>query len=291
MNALVTKLMAKDPEGRYASADELSDDLRRVSRGLRPTAVGGDWGAHAQPTKVASSNLTNGMPPVRPAPRRRRRGLPWLLVVVGAILLFLGTFGVLEAFGPDATNGWFDIFRGDNNPQSQPAGPARVRVPDVAGLTRGKAEQRLSDEGLVVGQITPFPSDRVAAGRVIEPGIDAGNRVKRGTEVNLTVSSGPQPVSSASPSASVQSSPEPGAASASSSASSLPAQQEDRQTVQGPAKARNTPRANVQERPTVRGQNASAPAAGAADDKGNRGSSGESGRGRNSGPGGGRGKQ
>src|ERR687893_720204 len=39
MDALVTRLMAKDPEDRYDSADELADDLWRVSRGREPTAV------------------------------------------------------------------------------------------------------------------------------------------------------------------------------------------------------------------------------------------------------------
>ncbi len=296
MNALATKLMAKDPEDRYASADELSDDLWRVTRGRRPAAVGEGWGTHAQPTKVAPSNLTNEMPPVRPAPLRRRRGLPWLLIAVGAILLFLGTFATLQTFWPDATNGWFDGFGGGKNPQRQPAGPAKVRVPDVAGLTRGEAEQRLTDVGLVVGQITPFPSDSVTAGRVIKGGIDAGTRVKRGTEVNLTLSSGPsQPASSASssasPSAPAQSSPAPGSAPAGSSASPIPAQKEDRQAVQRPSNARNTPRANVQENPAPRGQNATAPAAEAADDKGNSGPGGGSGRGGNSGPGGDSGKQ
>src|ERR687889_337594 len=41
MNALVTRLMAKDPEDRYADADELANDLRRVGRGLEPVAAGG----------------------------------------------------------------------------------------------------------------------------------------------------------------------------------------------------------------------------------------------------------
>src|SRR5829696_2985394 len=120
MDALVTKLMAKDPEDRYTSAEELSDDLTRVGRGLRPAAVGEAWGTHAKRTTVASSNRTNEMPPVRPAPPRRRRGLPWLLIVVGAILLFLGTLGVLKLLYPEATNGWFDVSGGTNNPQDQP---------------------------------------------------------------------------------------------------------------------------------------------------------------------------
>jgi len=295
MNALVTKLMAKDPEDRYASADELSDDLWRVTRGRRPAAVGEGWGTHAQRTTVASSNLTNEMQPVRPAPLRRRRGPPWLLIAVGAILLFLGTFATLQTFWPDATNGWFDGFRGDNNPQSQPAGQAKARVPAVAGLTRSEAEQRLTSADLKVGRISLFENDSVAAGRVIASGYDTGTLVPSGTEVNLDVSSGAsQPASSASPSAPAQSSPAPGSAPAGSSASPIPAQQEDRQAVQRPSNARNTPRANVQENPAPRGQNATAPAAEAADDKGNSGpgggSGGNSGNSGNSGPDGGRGE-
>src|SRR5918994_1640381 len=38
MNALIVKLMAKDPADRYASASDLADDLRRVSSGLAPVA-------------------------------------------------------------------------------------------------------------------------------------------------------------------------------------------------------------------------------------------------------------
>jgi serine/threonine protein kinase len=295
MNALVTKLMAKDPDDRYASADELCDDLMRIGRGLRSAAVGEGWGTRVQRTSAASSNVTNEMPRARPAPRRRRRGLSWLMITVGAILLFLGTLGVLQLIDPNATNGWFDVFGTDNNPQRQAAGQAEVKVPAVAGLTQSEAEQRLRDAGLGVGQITAFPSGTVADGRVISAGIDAGTPVKRGTEVNLTLSSGPpQPASSASASASpaasasapAQSSPAPASASAGSSASPLPAQREDRQA--GPAAARNNvPRTNVQRRPTVRGQNASAPAAGAVNN-GNRGSGGGSGG--NSGRGGGSGK-
>jgi hypothetical protein len=296
MNALVTKLMAKDPEDRYASADELSDDLLRVGRGLRPAAIAEGWGTRGQRTTVAQSNPTNEMQRVRPAPPRRRRGLPWLMIAVGAILLFLGTLGVLQLLDPNATNGWFDVFGTNKNPQRQVAGQAKVKMPAVAGLTQSEAEQRLRDAGLAVGQITPFPSDTVSAGRVISGGIDAGTPVKRGTEVNLTLSSGPaQPASSVSASASpaasasapAQSSPAPGSASAGSSASPRPAQQENRQA--GPAAARNNaPRANVQKRPTARGQNTSAPAAGATANNGNRGSGG--GGGGSSGSGGGPGK-
>jgi len=294
MNALVTKLMAKDPEDRYADAEELADDLRRVNRGLEPVAAGVAMmqRPRAQHTAVASEKLTREMPRSRPgpAPMRRRRRLPWLLLALAAILFTLGILGILQALGPNATSGWFDVFQGKKPSPDQPAGTEKVKVPAVAGLTRNVAEKRLTDVGLAVGEVTSFPSDNVVAGRVIEPGIAAGTPVEPGTEVNLTVSSGPQPASSASSSASATSSPESGAdASASASVSAQPARREDRQAVQTPAAGADEPRVDiprtkVQKRPPVQKHNVVAPAREPGDDSGGLG------RGRNRGQGGGPGK-
>jgi len=294
MNALVTKLLAKDPEDRYADAEELAGDLRRVNRGLEPVAAGVAMmqRPRAQRTAVASEKLTREMPRSRPrpAPTRRRRRLPWLLIALAAILFALGTLGTLQALGPDATSGWFDVFQGDNRSPDQPAGSEKVKVPAVAGLTRSVAAKRLNAAGLEVGQVSSFSSDNVVAGRVIAQGIAAGTPVEPGTEVNLDISSGPQPASSASSSASATSSPESGAdASASASASAQPARREDRQAVQTPAAGANDPRANVprtkvQKSPPARRQNVVAPAREPGDDSGGHG------RGGNRGQGGGPGK-
>src|SRR5918997_257651 len=285
MNALVTKLLAKDPEDRYADADELADDLWRVNRGLEPVSagVGRKQGPSTQRTALGSPNVTSKMHRPRPGPMpyRRRRRLPWLLIALAAILFTFGVLGSVQAvLGTDDMNGWFDVFQGDKRSPSQPAGPKKVKVPEVDGLTRSVAEKRLTEEGLEVGKVTSFPSDSVATGRVIEPGIVAGTPVEPGTDVNLTISSGPQPSSSASSSASAQSSSEPGAsASASSSASAQPAAREDR-----PAAGANGPRAKapspkVQKKPPAQGQSSAAPAREPADDSGGRG------RGRSGGPG------
>ena len=64
MNAIVTKLLAKDPEDRYANADELADDLWRFRRGISPTAAGLPLGADG-PTRVSP-----GSPRRRPRSRR-----------------------------------------------------------------------------------------------------------------------------------------------------------------------------------------------------------------------------
>jgi serine/threonine-protein kinase len=290
MNALVTKLLAKDPEDRYADADELADDLRRVKRGLDPAAagVGNMQSPRARRTAAAPPARTNEMPKPRtgPAPVRRRRGLPWLLLALVAILLTLSVLGGLQAnLGSDAMKGWFDAFQDGERSPAQPAGPEKVKVPDVAGLTRSVAERRLTAAGLEVGQVSSFPSESVAAGRVIAPGIDAGTPVQPGTGVNLTISSGPQPASSASSSASAGSSPEPGSASAGSSAAARPAPREDRQAVERPPAKVNGPRVKVpktkvQKNPPAQRPNVAAPAKEPVDGSGGQG------RGRNRGRGG-----
>jgi eukaryotic-like serine/threonine-protein kinase len=207
------------------------------------------------------------------------------MIALAAILFTLGVLGSLQAvLGPDAMKGWFDVFQGEGRSPGQPAGPETVEVPEVDGLTRSLAQKRLTDAGLEVGQVSSFPSDSVAAGRVIEPGIVAGTPVELGTDVNLTISSGPQPSSSASSSASAQSSPEPGAsASASSSASAQPALREDRQAVQTPAAGTNEPKPKVQENQPAQEQDAAAPANEPVDDSGGQGRG--RGRGRSGGPG------
>jgi eukaryotic-like serine/threonine-protein kinase len=289
MNALVTKLLAKDPEDRYADADELAHDLWRVNRGLElaGAGVGRKEGPGTQRNSLASTNVTSKMQRPRPGPMpyRRRRSLPWLLIVVAAILFTLGVLGSVQAvLGPDAMKGWFDVFQGEGRSPGQPAGPEKVQVPELNGLTRSVAEKRLTDAGLEVGKVSSFPSDSVAAGRVIEPGIVAGTPVEPGTDVNLTISSGPQPSSSASSSASAQSTPEPSAsASASSSASAQPAPREDRQAAGANGPRAKGPSPKVQKNQPAQKQNLAAPAKEPVDDSGGQGRG--RGRGRGGGPG------
>jgi eukaryotic-like serine/threonine-protein kinase len=269
MDALVTKLMAKDPEDRYASADELADDFWKISRGREPTAAPVAAAAtRPQHAPVAASSPTRRVPASRPSPvRRRRRRIPWFLILVAALLFFLGTLALLRSvMGPDFANGWFDFLGQENNPQAGPSAPQTVRVPEVAGLTTSEARQRLTGAGLKVGQINSFPNNNVAAGRVIASGVAAGTPVDRGTEINLDVSTGPPPVSSPSPTATTQSSPT-ATATASPTAAAQPAQQEDRPTAQQPGGAGNVPAAGQNNGGASASPNATAEP-GASEDKG-----------------------
>lgn len=61
-------------------------------------------------------------------------------------------------------------------------------VPDVIGQTQTTAEQAIRDSGLSVGSVTTVVDEDAQAGTVIEQDPDAGQRVRRGTAVNLVVS-------------------------------------------------------------------------------------------------------
>jgi len=73
-------------------------------------------------------------------------------------------------------------------------GPCPVSVPDVVGMAQGDAEAEITSAGLVVGAVITQCSDTVPAGSVITQSPVAGASVPPGTAVDLTVSTGPCPV-------------------------------------------------------------------------------------------------
>jgi eukaryotic-like serine/threonine-protein kinase len=295
MNALVTRLMAKDPEDRYASADELADDLRRISSGFPPTAVPARMATpRPRRTQVVPSSRTSEAQTTRRAPVRRRRRIPWLLILVAAILVFLGTYGILtNVMGPNSTNGWFGAFGGNENPPAPQPASQTVKVPRVTGLTTAEAKSKLIGAGLKVGIISQKQSTTIAAGRVITPGYPEGARVDRGTAVNLTVSSGSPPAPSPSPTASAQSSPT-ATSTAAPSATAQPSPQQDRRPPRQPANTQNAP--TTKKNPVSASSTPSTRAGGLEDKRARQaagqgnGNSGPGGSSGNSGPGGGKGK-
>jgi serine/threonine-protein kinase len=72
-------------------------------------------------------------------------------------------------------------------------GPAPVKLPDVSGKTRAKAQKRLENAGFEVEVESVF-DDRVPAGRAIETSPAAGTLLVPGETVTLVVSQGTQSV-------------------------------------------------------------------------------------------------
>lgn len=67
---------------------------------------------------------------------------------------------------------------------------AEVRVPSLLNLTQDDARKTLSENGLSAGTFSVRSSD-IEAGRVIEQSVAANTAVKRGTAIDLVLSSGP----------------------------------------------------------------------------------------------------
>ncbi len=67
-------------------------------------------------------------------------------------------------------------------------------VPNVVGKTQTNAASTLTSAGLVAGTITQAYSSTVASGVVISQSPASGTSVTSGSAVNMTVSRGPQPV-------------------------------------------------------------------------------------------------
>ena len=92
MDALVMRLLSKDPEDRYPSAAQLIDDLRRAREGV-PLAFAGAAGypeTLAEPRRRGPLSVLADSPTSKP---RRRRSVGIRLVALATLLVLLGGLG------------------------------------------------------------------------------------------------------------------------------------------------------------------------------------------------------
>src|SRR3712207_8186822 len=84
MNAVVMRLLEKDPGDRYADAEELMEDLEKVLGGLEPAAVSKTREIkRLTPAGMAQTNVMSApSEPTRGKRRQRRSPLPVLLVIL-----------------------------------------------------------------------------------------------------------------------------------------------------------------------------------------------------------------
>jgi eukaryotic-like serine/threonine-protein kinase len=198
LDSVVLRALAKDPHERYQSADEMDADLARVADGLpvdpetetAATAVlAGSGVLAAAPTSVISRPTISPPVPAGPPgrtppagyygyegpPRRRRPVWPWVLSIL-----------LLIAAGAAA---WFAYTK----IQDQLDANKPVAVPFVKGLTEPLAVQKIRSAGLVP-QVGREFSDSVPKGTVIDQSPDAGEKVAKNGNVDLTVSKGKETV-------------------------------------------------------------------------------------------------
>jgi serine/threonine-protein kinase len=176
LEQIILTAMAKDPDLRYQSADDLRADLLRFRRGRAPAGapvtavvaeVGDDAFARTQAApRVAAPDATR-LGPVVHRRSSRRRALYTALTVFVLLALVAGIFLLSQVAGGDA---------------------GRVEVPDVVGLSQDEAERLLRSDGFD-WEITPVQSEE-PVGTVVSQDPGSGERVRRGSDVVLEVSAG-----------------------------------------------------------------------------------------------------
>jgi eukaryotic-like serine/threonine-protein kinase len=233
-NAVVMRLLCRDPDDRYASANQLIKDLRRIRDGLPPlTFSPADEATTAALGTPASSTLP------APAPgatglRRRRRRLSWTLAAF-ALLALLSTVGATTGWnllrdsaapsiseilsgapgrppveagakssepeevkvpgGEDATEQVAQVRLADAGLET--AAPKAPKVPDLAGLSYPEAENYLEESGYLLGGVEEAHSDTVPAGMIMKQDPPPGTTLEPNSYVYLTTSVGPPEESNA----------------------------------------------------------------------------------------------
>ena len=194
LDAIVMKLLNKDPFLRYPSAEDLRSDLRRFLDGQPVLAAGaavaggaaaatvigaGVAGASAAdatmavPAAAGAGGAAGGPPTmannyVPPPPEKKRTGLYVGLVVGALVLIGLILFFVGSSMGKSS---------------------AKVDVPDVVGQTVTDATNTLSSAGFKV-KVNNQPNDSVPANQVYEQTPKGGGSAEKGSTVEIKVSSG-----------------------------------------------------------------------------------------------------
>jgi eukaryotic-like serine/threonine-protein kinase len=194
LDALVMRLLASDPEDRYASATQLVKELRRVQYGLPPLLSSVEEAA----TVALSIPAAPGIPASAPGgtgPARKK----WFPIMAAlALLALLGAVGGPAGWNPLRDSGPAAIPEVLNGITGEPSkvaekrlsGPEEVKVPGVEGSTGQAARERIADASFDT-EVKPQTSPEENSGKVLEQSSSGGEAGEGGSKI-LPVDEGPE---------------------------------------------------------------------------------------------------
>ncbi|MGH2775662.1 MAG: Stk1 family PASTA domain-containing Ser/Thr kinase [Actinomycetota bacterium] len=170
LDAIVMKAMSKNPDNRYADANEMAEDLDRFLAGQRVAATPflaatSVMGAGTGTQVLSETEVYDDYPD---EDEKSNAGKYVLITLLVLGLLALGAFLLSNLL----------------------AGAPEVEVPDVVGLTEDRATQELEDAGLEVNPRNRSNAE-VDEGEVFRQTPEGGETAEEGDEVTIVVSSGP----------------------------------------------------------------------------------------------------
>ncbi|MEU5307865.1 Stk1 family PASTA domain-containing Ser/Thr kinase [Streptomyces sp. NPDC021562] len=192
MDAIVLRALVKDPNYRYQSADEMRADIEACLDGqpVAATAAMGSVGYGGYPDDQATTALradagaTSMLPPMNPddggfgyddRPDRRRQqkknNTSTILLVVAGVLVLVGAILIGK---------W--VFSGG-------AGNDTLPAPNFIGQTEASAKKMADNSDLVLATTSKTCADQ-PKGSVCDQDPKAGTDVKKGSTVNLVISTG-----------------------------------------------------------------------------------------------------
>ena len=173
LEAIITRALSKEPEGRHQSADDMRADLLRFLRGEAPATVP----ATDAPTQMMTAMTPPTVPPDETYRRLAEERPP------SQVPFILTAFALLVALGV----GLFLIFQLMND--SGTTSSSMVVVPNVAGMSQDAALLALQDVGLKVRPNNQAHPD-VPSGSIIGTTPAAGEEVELGGYVDVFISTG-----------------------------------------------------------------------------------------------------